>query len=408
MNIVVFSDLYNNGASGGIPVSISAQKRALEKLGHKVTVFYPSKEPSDDPTEIVVPINKLLSSFGLPMAKLPRNLVDYVLEKMKPLGKVDVIHVHYELMASLVGMKIARKMDIPLVVTMHGREDVAIKVNLPQPLGLISSAGLATLHKAVIPHKTKLKKDKSLTKSLTMKNMWEIMVNHANYADAVITPSRHFAERLKHYGVKRPITAVSNGVEDEFIEKLGDVPVRKWEKDEPLRIIWASRVSKEKRPMEFLRAVRKLKFPVRVDIFGDGASINTAKTYISMNKMSKFVKVRGRVSQERIIKEMVGHHMMIVNSYGFDTQSITLLEGVATGLPPIFVDPDMKEVVPRDGYLFVESPKVTAMIQALNKLYEEPERIEQMSRALLVRRGEVLQSAQTDKLLKVYESASRS
>ena len=406
MNIVVFSDMYN-GVSGGIPVSIRAQKRALEELGHRVTVFYPAKEPSRDPTEIVVPINNFLSSFGVPMAKLPKKLTDFVLKKMYKLGKVDVIHVHYELVASLVGMRVARDLDIPLVVTMHGREDMAIKMNVPQPFGLISSAGLAGLHKIMIPHETKLKKDKALTKTLTTKNMWEIMVNHANYADAVITPTRHFAEKLECYGVKRPITVVSNGVEDEFVKKLGEVSPRKWDGKEPLKIIWASRVSKEKRPVEFLKAVHKTKLPVRLDIYGDGAALGAVKTYINMNKMSGFVKVHGHVSQECVIKEMVNHHVMIVNSYGFDTQSITLLEGVATGLPPIFADPDMAEVVVEGGYLLVKSPKVADMALALEELGQHPKMVEKMSKVLLARRGEVLQSMQTNKLLEVYEDVSR-
>ena len=80
------------------------------------------------------------------------------------------------------------------------------------------------------------------------------MVNHANFADKVITPSKHFADRLKKYGVKKPITVVSNGVADETVteinrrvRKINASLERKLEEGDKLRIFWNSRLSREKR-----------------------------------------------------------------------------------------------------------------------------------------------------------------
>ena len=409
MKIAVFTDVFLE-VPGGIPSSIKAQKESLEALGHEVVVFCPGWGAAADPGVMVVPSwPRWLAANGAPLARAPRKVQAWILEKFPEFGaEFDLVHVHYEAGCSLAGMLLARKFKLPLVQTMHGREDMAIAVNVPHPLKTLAGAGLCFLHGLVIPNQVKVRRDRYLAPTVARAKMWTLMVNHANFADVVLTPSQHFADKLKHYGVKRPLEVVSNGVSDELVARFDKMArskkrplVRELEPGEPLKMIWNSRVSNEKRIMPFLQAINLMRRPVAVSVFGDGNALGQAEKYAKRHGLK--VKFYGRVQYETILEQMLEQQLSVTVSYGFDTQGLTLLEANATGLPVFFVDPDMKEVVPRGGFVF-SGPEPVEMAVALDKLCAEPEKVAQMSRVMLAHRKEILQSTQIQKLLRVYES----
>lgn len=399
MNIAVFTDFFLE-ASGGIPTSIAAQKAALEKLGHKVTIFCPgAKQPRDD-TIIVVPTMKWFHPFDCPIAKRAAIVQQFAEDKIAKLGQIDVIHVHHEMMVSIAGIRIARKLGIPYVQTMHGREDMALTTTVPQPFAYWFSCLAIFAHSLSIQYDVVVKRDKSLAQTRTACHMWGLMVNHANNADAVVVPSKHFARKLEHYGLSRPTYIVSNGIQDSIVEQ--EWPVRKWDGKSPLKVLWSSRLSKAKRPAEFLRAVALTDFPIRVSMFGDGDRELPAKMVAREKKLGDKVKFYGAVKSDRIIREIRKHHILVLASYNFDNQPMTMLEALATGLPIIYCDPDMSEIVPADGALLTESPSVEGMAAGLELLAREPERIEKMSRVMIANSRDAMQSSQISKLLKVY------
>ena len=100
-------------------------------------------------------------------------------------------------------------------------------------------------------------------------------------------------------------------------------------------------------------------------------------------------------------------HLSVTVSDGFDTQGLTLLEAEAAGLPVFFCDPDMKESVPRGGYVMSRSGSVADMAEALDALCKDAEKITKMSQVMLSKRAEILQSAQIPKLYKVYDFKKR-
>lgn len=408
MKIAIFTDVFLE-VPGGIPSSITAQKESLKKLGHEVTIFCPgfSKSTKDNDVKIV-PTHKFLRLNGAPVSKRPEKVISAVLLEC-PEFKFDVVHVHYEASCSIAGMKLARRFNRPLVQTMHGREDMAIKVNIPHPLKTLVGSLLCFLHGRYIPHPVKVKRDKNLADTVATAKMWTLMVNHANYADKVITPSKHFADRLKKYGVKKPITVVSNGVADEMVadidrrvSKVNGSLVRKYEKGDVLRIFWNSRLSNEKRIMPFLTALTLMKSPYFFSACGDGNALSLAQKFVKQNGMDKKCIFYGRVPHDEVLDKMLGQHISATVSYGFDTQGLTLLEAEATGLPVFFCDPDMKESVPEGGYVMASGPSPREMARALDEVARNPKRIEKMSRTMLKNREAILQSTQIQKLLRVY------
>lgn len=412
MRIAIFTDLYLEIA-GGIPSSISAQKTALEQLGHQVTIFCPATKAPKNRSIITLPTLKLKIN-GAPIARRPKKLIKFI-EANFPNFKTDfdLIHTHYEAATSIAGIILAKKYHLPLVQTMHGREDQAVAINVSYPFKTIVAVILNTLHfnglKSCISTDSKIKPDHYLAPTLATSNMWELMVREANCADQVITPSQHFADKLKHYGVHRPITAVSNGVPDEIIRhSIQTVRTLKKSNSSPLRIIWTNRLSREKRILPFLEALAIVKRSTDQFFFtavGDGNQIKAAQKFVKRHDLNNNVKFLGAVSHQEALTMLKNEHLSIINSYGFDTQGLTILEAGAVGLPVIYCDPDMNQVVLPGAGLLAADSSPTAMANLILSIIKQPELIENMSHSALSHQHQALQSTQIQQLLKVYRRA---
>lgn len=400
MKIAVFTDAYLEVA-GGIPSSIRAQKESLEKLGHKVVVFCPGWKQPNDEMVVVVPTMEKIRINGAPLARKPETVEEFVLKKFPDFRTFDVVHVHYEAGCGIAGMRLARKFGLPLVVTMHGREDMAIAVNVPHPFKNFVGRTLNKLHMKYIPHRAKVPIDDYLADTRAKADMWELMVSHANYADIVLVPGMHFAKKLKKYGMIKPTVHLSNGISDDICEIK--VEPRKYDRKEPLKIVWNSRLSKEKRVMDFLAALKHIKGRYEVHVFGTGNQEKEAREYVNKNGLR--VRFYGSVERAKIFQMMKTAHISVMASYNFDNQAMTLLEARALGLPVIFCDPDMKEIFQDGSYICAKDKTSEAMAEAINGIYRDPEWVEKASKVMIAGRGKVAQSEQTKKLLKVYQEA---
>ena len=399
MRIAVFTDIYAPWATGGIVSSIQAQKRELEKLGHTVVVFCPGFD-SDDPTVVTVPTFKRLKINETAVARTPQEIETAILDQRPEFGReFDLVHAHYEAACSIAGIRLARRFGLPVVQTMHGREDMAIAVNVAPALRFGVAEALDLLHAQCLEHGVEVERDQFQAPTLTRARMWRLMVNHAESADIVVTPTRHFAEKLRHYGVTRPLRVVSNGVDEDLVTQ--EFQVRRLEEGAPLLMLWNSRVSHEKRIMPFLKAVAQLQRPYHLTVYGDGNDLKKAQRYARQQELA--VEFRGRRPRTEIIRQMGSAQLAIMASYNFDTQGMTLLDAKATGLPVFFCDPNMREVVPEGSYVLAAGPEPEAMAAALEAL--PAGQIEKMSRVMMAHREEALQSAQIQKLLAVYQEA---
>lgn len=398
MKIAIFSDAYLD-VTGGIVSSIEAQKEALEKAGYQVTIFSPGfPGRKREAGVVVVPICRYIRAEGVPLARNPRVVRKFIVQQF-PDFEFDLVHVHYEAGCSLAGMKLAREFGLPLVVTMHGREDAAVATNVPWPFKTLAGTLLNWFHSWYLPHTVRVPRDDYLAKTLARAKMWTLMVNHANYADLVLTPSQHFKRKLKHYGVKKPIRVLSNGIADTLMPK--SVMVRKWSGKEPLKLFWNSRVSREKRIMEFLKALKLVEFPYEMLVYGGGNELKKAQNFARVNRLR--VKFFGSTPRKELLGNLKKAHLGVLASYDFDSQGMTLLEARAFGLPVLICDPDLTGVVGAGSYVLSKGPDAVAMAEALMELSRHPERIAKMSAKMIERRAEVAQSRMLKDLVEIYQ-----
>lgn len=429
LHIAIFTDVFL-GIPGGIPSSIRAQKASLEALGHQVTIFCPGTQKDysnplnkfgadHDPNIILVPTAKFLVN-GAPFSKWTKYVTRFIEKKYPNLAETfDLFHIHYEATTSMAGLLLAKKYGIKVIQTMHGREDMAIAINVPHPLKTLAATGINLIHRATLKSITKKspKPDyqnteiKNLAPTIARREMWQMMVRQANLADQVITPSAHFAKKLQLFGVTRPISVISNGINDQEIANFTP-QIRTYQNDEPLRILWFSRLSKEKRILPFLESLRiaqKLKpdFRFIFTIIGDGNQMSKVQKFCKKHFDEASIKILGTIPHQEILQKYTkDQHLSIINSYQFDTQGLTILEAAACNLPVIYADPDMSEIVPNHGGLCAKSPAPRAMAELLLEIYHQPELIQKLSQNLAASEKTYLQSHQIEKLLKLYRQLS--
>ena len=429
LRIAIFTDVFL-GIPGGIPSSIRAQKTALESLGHQVTIFCPGTQQdfenplsqfgaNHDPNIILVPTAKFLVN-GAPFSKWTKYVTRFIEQKYPNLTETfDLFHIHYEATTSIAGLLLAKKYGIKVIQTMHGREDMAIAINVPHPFKTLAATGINLIHRTTLKPiaKKSLKPDyqnteiKNLAPTIARRQMWQMMVRQANLADQVITPSAHFAKKLQLFGVTRPISVISNGIADQ--EMTNFTPqVRSYQRSEPLRILWFSRLSKEKRILPFLESLKLAQelepnFRFIFTIIGDGNQMSKVQKFCKKHFDEASIKIFGTIPHQEILQKYTkDQHLSIINSYQFDTQGLTILEAAACNLPVIYADPDMSEIVPNHGGLCAKSPNPCAMTELLLKIYHQPELIQKLSQNLAASEKTYLQSQQIEKLLKLYRQLS--
>ena len=442
LRIAIFTDVFL-GIPGGIPSSIRAQKASLEALGHQVTIFCPGTQKDysnplnkfgadHDPNIILVPTAKFLVN-GAPFSKWTKYVMRFIEKKYPNLAEAfDLFHIHYEATTSMSGLLLAKKYGIKVVQTMHGREDMAIAINVPHPLKTLAATGINLIHRTTLKSISKKsprpdyqnpepKKSpslnyqnteiKNLAPTIARREMWQMMVRQANLADQVITPSAHFAKKLQLFGVTRPISVISNGIADQEIANFTP-RIRTYQDHEPPRILWFSRLSKEKRILPFLESLRiaqelEPNFRFVFTIIGDGNQMSKVQKFCKKHFDEASIKILGTIPHQEILQKYTkDQHLSIINSYQFDTQGLTILEAAACNLPVIYADPDMTEIVPNHGGLCAKSPAPRDMAELLLEIYHQPEIIQKLSQNLAASEKTYLQSHQIEKLLDLYRQLS--
>ena len=404
MKIAFFSDCYLD-LTGGIVSSINAQKAALEKNGHTVYIFSSGYPRSRVELQKIaknhiyqVPSCKYCFKPLTPVSRRPKIIEDWLIKTHPELKDFDVFYIHYESGCSIAGLRLGKKLHIPTVQVMHGREDMGEAGLIPFGFRTIVAASLNWFHSWYLPHKTTVHRDEYYADKFAKAKMWTMMVNHANSADLVLTPSEHFRKKLIHYGVAKDIVAFPNGYPD---EKYPSSPtVKQLQPDEELKMIWHSRVSAEKRIIPFLQALTNVRGKYRLEVYGGGGDLKRAKRFVDKHHLN--VHFHGDTPFTEVQKVIMDSHLDILVSYNYDTFGMTLIEAEAAGIPVFFCDPDMEEVVPPDSFIISKNESPQEMAKALNKIFKHPEMIEQMSKVMLENRHDVLISHRIKALEKIF------
>ncbi len=397
MRIALVTDYYLP-TLGGVQTVVKAHREALTAAGHEVTVFCPLAEPSTDPGVVGLPISGVFKPDGYPFTWPPQAAQDALRAAFLARG-IELVHVHSEMFAALGGFNAARELGLPVVQTMHGRIDVYTRHVLPVPA--LTTILLAGLHRRRLPHQATAGPRAAYTGTRLARRMWRLMVSQANHADHVIVPSQHFAAKLLDQGVTTPLTVLSNGLEDSVLAAVGTPALRRPTGE--LRVMWCGRVSPEKRPQVFVAAIAGTP-GVRADLYGEGLAL--ARTRRLAVPLAGRLTLHGAVPQAEVLAAMRDADVFVSSSFDFDNQPMVMLEAVASGLPVVFCDPDLAEVVPAGGGVCTPTPDAAGLAATLASLRDDPARVTAMSAALLAARDAAAQGTHLAGLIGAYQAAA--
>lgn len=410
MKIAFFSDCYLD-LTGGIISSMNAQKKALEKNGHLVYIFstsYPktNQEINKLAKQHIYPVPSCRYCFrGLtPVSRRPKIIERWLLNEHPEIKDFDVFYVHYESGCSIAGLRLGKQLGIPTIQVMHGREDIGTTNIIPFGLRTIVASLLNWFHSWYLPHPIKIHRDEYLASSIAKAKMWELMVNHANSADLVLTPSNHFRKKLLHYGVTKEIKVLPNSVADDKF--LKNPKPKELKESSELSIIWHSRVSAEKRIIPFLEALTKVNGKYQLNVYGNGVDLARAKKYAKNHNLN--VIFHGNVPFDQFAHAIGDSHLDVLVSYNCDTFGMTLIEAEVYGVPVLICDPDMKEIIPSGGFVLTKNPEPSSIADAINDLIVHPEKVKQMSEVMIRHRDEVSASNRIKILEEILNKISKS
>ncbi|MDY0908257.1 glycosyltransferase [Microbacterium sp. CFBP9034] len=355
MHVVMFGDQHVE-TLGGAQVSMRLQRRFLERAGHTVTVVAPAvhgqrgRSIAPDAAYLDIPSMPITPDREYSLAWPGRRTDRWVDAALAARPPVEVVHVQADFWGAFIGHRYAARHGLPVVHTMHNRVDVGIEATAPFPKTVLRvlNAWQRRALKAPAPSRT------------AGSDGWAFLRRFAGAADAVTTPSAHFARRLElhgvvpggrrgvprpHYGDSR-VDVIWNGIDDDILATaLADAPAAR-APGRP-RFVWLGRMSPEKRLLPFLEAIAEASVDADVEIIGGGGQLRAARRIVEKHGLGASpgagprVRFAGRLSYAETLRRIAAADAVVQTSIGFETQGMTIFEAASLGTPSVISDPDL-------------------------------------------------------------------
>lgn len=392
MKIVISTDVYYPMING-VAVFSKNLATGLKKRGHQVMVLTPSisgkfsveKDPNcnftvvrlkstrmylypdqiekipNDKKILGIKIPQLLYKNGLHVSYNPYSDIRRVLEDFKP----DIIHNQTCGPLALAIFRYAKKRNIPIVMTDHTYPD-----NLTQQV--------------------KLPKFAKKPINAAMNAYFMSFLRRSEYATL---PTKQAITDLlpkNHHSFKVPVEALSNGIDlshftkgpaSEEIYKKYAIP-----KNVPI-ILYVGRIDPEKSLDILVNSFKKLikEAPkAHLVMVGDGTAREKLEKMIKRKKLDSQTHFIGRVIGDDLSQIYRTGTVFVITSKT-ETQSIVLMEAMASGLPAIAVNAGAVTELVKDGENgFIFEPNDTAGIASgINTIISNKELREKMSKNAL-------------------------
>ena len=380
MRIGIFSESYEP-VINGVTVSILALTSELKKLGHEIYVFAPGFRGHKDVENRTIRFPSIRTVFAreYPLA------IPYMrgLEKKVKELDLNVIHTQTPFMLGWLGLRLGRRLGIPVVSTYH------------------------TIYTEYV-HYFPL-----APKSVSRAFIVGMIRRYYNRCAHVITPSTPMEEVLRGYGVTRPITIIPTGLS---IDTARDDAARKRIRKElgiPQDagvLLYVGRVAREKYLDLLLEAFDRLapKYPdIWLMIAGGGSYEAQLRENASKLKSSNRIVFTGAVPREKVAKYYSAGDLFAYPS-PTETQGIVVCEALGAGLPCVLVNGGgTPEMVVDGGDSLLTKIEVEDFAEKLDKLLSNPALMEAFSKRAVVNAARFCPRSMALKALEVYRSVQR-
>lgn len=384
MKIAIFTETYLPYING-VVTHIKILKEGLEQLGHQVMVVTADPDTrrhylKDDVLHCPAHRSQRLYGYGVANPVSRRRLK--FIEDFDP----DIIHVHQEFGIGLSGIMIAKILKKPLVYTLHTMYDEYLYYVAPR---------------ALLP----------VVKKISHRYSRAI----ANSATAITGPSKKCQEYLQNVGVTKMVNVVPNAVEldqfnpDNISQEVKDELRKRYHipADDTI-CCFVGRLGREKSVdilLDYWAKTIKPEDKLHLIIIGAGPCLDELKEQATSMNIDDMVTFTGKILHEDLPTYLAACDFYVTASTS-DTNSISMLEGMATGLPVLQRLDHLNENQVRNGvngYVFNSAEEMAEQMKKIRD--KSPEELSQLKKSVI---ESVRQSGAVDLanyLLTIYSGA---
>lgn len=356
MNIALFTETYLPYING-VVTHVKALKDGLEKMNHNVlivTADVNTKKHYIKDGVLWCPAREVKRVYEYGLA----NPISFTRLRILKQFKPDIIHIHNEFGVGLSGVKIAKRLKVPVVYTLHTMYDDYLYYISPKKL---------------LP--------------VAQKVSHRYLRYLANRATAITGPSIKVQEYLNECGVVKNVNVVPNPVElDKFdISKAIEDRVKSIKEEYNLDgsyfvMAFCGRLGREKSVdvlLDYFAKTVKKEDKIKLLILGDGPCKEELEKLSKELKIDDIVYFSGKVLHDDLINYYACCDMYVTASLS-DTNSISMLEAMATGLPVLHILDELNEgqvIEGVNGFIYNNANEMYQKIIAYKNMSDEEKHI---------------------------------
>lgn len=423
MRIGLFTDTYRPSINGIVFV-VESLKRELENLGHEVYVFCPAKSMS--PSKQAELLNEDADSRIIRFPSIKGAFFDdydtsvffppAVQRRIKEM-ELDMVHVFTPSQIGLVGVKAAKKNDIPLVIQ-HCTDIYEFVDHYPAVLpGALALAGIVfpmsvRLRGHDLLEIAKLYKPRAGVTKWNKDIIESVITILYSKADAVIALCRKSCKQLKSWqydDYQYELVLMPNGVNALPRPTKTEVKAfrEQWNLAEDDEIFgFVGRLGEEKNlPLlikSFERHIAKKRPKAKLLFVGDFEYRKTLEEMAAATKYADRIIFTGAMPREKL-----GLAYSVLDVFAFpslkDTQGWVLHEAAHAGLPIVLVDKELSEVVQDGVNGFIANDNPTSFGRAIIALLEDANKRQEFGAISKKLAAKFTENRQVKKLEKLYQ-----
>lgn len=385
MRIAIFSETYLPDANG-VATHIGTLAGGLKALGHEVLIVCADHS-----------VRRMAIKNGVmrcPSIRTGRRFYGYSLSspisarRMRMIREwsPDIIHIHNEFGIGLSGVRIAKRLRVPLVYTIH--------TMYGDYLGYISGEIFM-----------------KMTKKLSKRYLCYITAK----ADAVTGASQKVADYLKSCGAECKIELIPNTTELKLFENVAEEEALTLKRNlgipkNALTLCFCGRLGTEKSVDVLLKIwahCKRVMDDIFLVIIGDGPEYKNLRSLTDKADISDSVMFLGRIAHDRLPPYYAMCDAYITASVT-ENHSVSMLEALASGLPIIHAEDEQNKNQLREGITGFSFSGADEVILTLDKLKcmnrDEREKLSLEARKSVEGYGK---EEQAKKLCEIYEKVKK-
>lgn len=323
MKILITTDLYTP-AVNGVVTSVLNLRKELLKRGHDVRILTLSQNLRSYESDDVTYLSSFNAERVYPGARVKAAFHSTQIRKLIA-WRPDVIHTQCEFSTFLIAKKIAKTLDVPIIHTYH-----TVYEDYTHYLPLNPRRG------------------KQIVSLLSRRIL--------NQCTSVVAPTEKVRAILDSYGIKRDIHVVPTGIDLSRAssvvsdEQLSALRHQLGISDSDRILLFVGRIAKEKNLDEVLQNLAHIQMPdLKLVIVGDGPYRTSIEQLARGLGIADQVIFTGMIAPDRVFDY---YHLadLFVNASTSETQGLTYLESLASGLPALCRQDSCLDGVIVDGF----------------------------------------------------------